>query len=70
MASCRQRGSPLAKGDPVGISGLDPRILAFSTPENAPTEIPPWVEKEAKKNKCHKNHPKKKVRALPFLLAR
>jgi hypothetical protein len=32
--------SPLAKGDPVlGISGLDPRILAFSTPENAPTEI-------------------------------
>jgi hypothetical protein len=32
--------SPLAKGDPVlGISGLDPHILAFSTPENAPTEI-------------------------------
>ena len=54
----------------MGISGLDPRILAFSTPENAPTKIPPWVEKEAKKNKCHKNHPKKKVRALPFLLAR
>jgi hypothetical protein len=32
--------SPLAKGDPVlGISGLDPHILVFSTPENAPTEI-------------------------------
>jgi hypothetical protein len=31
---------PLAKGDPVlGISGLDPHILVFSTPENAPTEI-------------------------------
>jgi hypothetical protein len=28
---------PLAKGDPVlGISGLDPRIWAFSTTENAP----------------------------------
>jgi hypothetical protein len=23
----------------LGISGLDPHILAFSTPENAPTEI-------------------------------
>jgi hypothetical protein len=32
--------SPLAKGDPVlGISGLDPNILAFSNPENAPTKI-------------------------------
>jgi hypothetical protein len=23
----------------LGISGIDPQILAFSTPENAPTEI-------------------------------
>jgi hypothetical protein len=50
--------SPLAKGDPVlGISGLDPRILAFSTPENAFS---------TPEKKGHKNHPKKKVRALPF----
>jgi hypothetical protein len=54
--------SPLAKGDPVwGISGLDPHILVFSTPENAPTEIPLGLKKS------WKNHPKKKVRALPFV---
>jgi hypothetical protein len=41
MTTADPTGSlPLAKGDPVlGISGLDPHILAFSTPENAPTEI-------------------------------
>jgi hypothetical protein len=63
--------SPLAKGDPVlGISRLDPRILAFSTPENAPTEILnlPGIKKNGEKG--HKNHPTKKVRALPFVLAR
>ena len=54
---------PLAKGDPVlGISGLDPRILVFSTPENAPTEIPLGLKKM-------KTTPKKKVRPLPFVLA-
>jgi hypothetical protein len=48
--------SPLAKRDPVwGISGLGPHILAFSTPENAPTEISLGLEK-----KGHKNHPQKK----------
>jgi hypothetical protein len=40
MGMVTASSSPLAKGDPVlGISGLDPHILAFSTPENAPTEI-------------------------------
>jgi hypothetical protein len=64
--------SPLAKGDPVlGISGLDPHILAFSTPENAPAEISLGLKKKlGEKKKGHKNHPKKKVRALPFVLAR
>jgi hypothetical protein len=39
--------SPLAKEDPVlRISGLDPHILAFSTPENAPTEIPLGFQKK------------------------
>jgi hypothetical protein len=53
--------SPLAKGDPVlGISGLDPRILAFSTPENATTEISLGFKKKVGKKKGHKNHPKKK----------
>jgi hypothetical protein len=61
--------SPL--GDPVlGISGLDPHILAFSTPENAPTEISLGLKKKLEKKKGHKNHPKTKVRALPFVLAR
>jgi hypothetical protein len=40
--------SPLAKEDPVsGTSGLDPRILAFSTPENAPTEISLGLKKRS-----------------------
>jgi hypothetical protein len=52
----------------LGISGLGPCILAFSTPENAPTEISLGWEKLKKKG--HKNHPKKKVQALPFVLAR
>jgi hypothetical protein len=54
----------------LGISGLDPHILAFSTPENAPTEISLGLKKKIGKKKGHKNHPKKKVRALPFVLAR
>jgi hypothetical protein len=50
------RSSPLAKGNPVlGISGLDPRILAFSTPENAPTE-----KKKVGEKKVIKTTPKKK----------
>jgi hypothetical protein len=44
--------SPLAKGDPVlGISGLGPHILAFSTPENAPTEISLGLKKKVGKKK-------------------
>jgi hypothetical protein len=63
--------SPLAKGDPVlGISGLDLHILAFSTPENAPTEISLGLKKKLEKKKVIKTTPPKKVRALPFLLAR
>jgi hypothetical protein len=63
--------SPLAKGDPVlGISGLDPHILAFSTPENAPTEISLGLKKKLEKKKVIKTIQKKKVRALPFVLAR
>ena len=53
--------SPLAKGDPVlGISGLDPHILAFSTPENAPTEISLGLKKKLEKKKVIKTTPKKK----------
>jgi hypothetical protein len=53
--------SPLAKGDPVlGISGLDPRILAFSTPENASTEISLGLKKKVGKKKVIKTTPKKK----------
>jgi hypothetical protein len=33
----------------MGISRLDPRILAFSTPENAPTEIPLGLKKKLEK---------------------
>jgi hypothetical protein len=44
----------------LGISGLDPRILAFSTPENAPTEIPLGLKKKlGKKKKVIKTTPKK-----------
>ena len=44
--------------------------MALSTPENAPTEIPLGLKKKVGKKKGHKNHPqKKKVRALPFVLA-
>jgi hypothetical protein len=58
--------SPLAKEDPVlGNSGLDSHILVFSTPENAPTEISLGLKKSWGK-KGHKNHPQKKVRALPY----
>ena len=49
----------------MGISGLDPRILAFSTPENAPTEISLGLKKSWKK-KGHKNHPKKKSARTAF----
>ena len=44
----------------MGNSGLDPHILAFSTPENAPTEISLGLKKKVGKKKGHKNHPKKK----------
>jgi hypothetical protein len=47
----------------LGISGLDPRILAFSTPENAPAEISLGLKKSWGKKKGHRNHPKKKVLA-------
>ena len=57
---CCALSSPLAKGDPVlGISGLDPHSLAFSTPENAPTEIPLGLKKSWKKKKVIKTTPKK-----------
>jgi hypothetical protein len=45
----------------LGISGLDPHVLGFGI-FNLP-------KKKAEK-KGLKNHPKKKVRALPFVLAR
>ena len=59
MSGARARGNrhqhaspPLAKGDPVlGISGLDPHILVFSTPENAPTEISLGFKKKSWKKK-------------------
>jgi hypothetical protein len=54
----------------LGISGLDPHVLAFSTPENAPTEISLGLKKKLGKKKGHRNHPQKKVRALPFVLVR
>jgi len=44
----------------LGISGLDPHILAFSTPENAPAEISLGLKKSWKRKKGHKNYPKKK----------
>jgi hypothetical protein len=50
----------LAKGGPVlGISGLDPHILAFSTPENAPTEISLGLKKKLEKKRVIKTTPKK-----------
>jgi hypothetical protein len=49
----------------LGISGLDPHILAFSTPENAPTEIPLGLKKKLEK-KGHKNHPPKKSASTAF----
>jgi hypothetical protein len=63
--------SPLAKGDPVlGISGLDPHILEFSTPQIAPTVISLGLKKKSwKKKKVIKTTPQKKVRAPPFVLA-
>jgi hypothetical protein len=54
----------------LGISGLDPQILAFSTPENAPTEILLGFKKKFEKKKVIKTTPQTKVRALPFVLAR
>jgi hypothetical protein len=41
------------------IAGLDPHVLVFSTPENAPTEIPLGFKIFFKnlKNNGHKNHP-------------
>jgi hypothetical protein len=44
----------------LGIFGLDPHILAFSTPENAPTEIPLGLKKKLEKKKAIKTTPKKK----------
>jgi hypothetical protein len=45
--------------------------LAFSTPENAPTEIPLGEKKVGEKKRSQKSPPPpKKVRALPFVLAR
>jgi hypothetical protein len=43
----------------LGISGLDPHSLAFSTPENAPTEIPLGLKKKLEKKKVIKTTPKK-----------
>jgi hypothetical protein len=44
---------PLAKGDPVlGISGLDPHILEFSTPDIiTPPLVSPWDYKTNLENK-------------------
>jgi hypothetical protein len=44
--------------------------LAFSTPENAPAEISLGLKKKLEKKKVIKTTPQKKVRALPFVLAR
>jgi hypothetical protein len=65
-----KKSSPLTKGDPVwGISGLDPHILAFSTPKNAPTEISlGWKKKVGGKKKGHKNQHKKRFCAGPLAL--
>jgi hypothetical protein len=52
----------------LGISGLGPRILAFSTPENAPTEISLGLKKKVGKKRGHKNTPKKKVKCEHRLL--
>jgi hypothetical protein len=61
VSATPERSSPLAKGDPVlGISGLDPHILAFSTPENAPTQISLGLKKKLGKKKGHKNTTQKK----------
>jgi hypothetical protein len=38
--------------------------------EIAPTEIPRRLKNNLEKEKVHKNHPKKRARALPFVLAR
>jgi hypothetical protein len=55
----------------LGISGLDPRVLAFSTPNTPPLKPPPGDKKKVGKDKKgHKNHPKKKTPALPIVLAR
>ena len=48
----------------MGISGLDPHILAFSTPENAPTEISLGLIKKLEKGL--KNHPPKKSASTAF----
>jgi hypothetical protein len=53
----------------LGISGLNPHILVFSTPENAPIEIFLGLKKIWKIKKVIKTTQKKKVRALPFVLA-
>jgi hypothetical protein len=46
----------------LGISGLDPHILAFSTPENAPTDISLGLKKRIGKKKVIKTIPKKSAR--------
>jgi hypothetical protein len=48
------------------ISGLDPHILAFSTPENAPTEIPLGLKKKLEKKKVIKTTPPKKSASTDF----
>ena len=47
----------------MGISGLDPHILAFSTPENAPTEISLGLKKKVGKKKVIKTTPPPKKSA-------
>jgi hypothetical protein len=38
--------------------------------ESAPTEIPRKFKNNLEEKKSHKNNPKKRARALPFVLAR
>jgi hypothetical protein len=50
----------------LGISGLGPHILAFSTPENAPTEISLGLKKKVGKKKVIKTTPKKQSASTAF----
>jgi hypothetical protein len=51
----------------LGISGLDPRTLAFSTPENAPTGISLGLKKKLEKKRSSKP-PQKNVEVLELAL--